>query len=381
VLKRFLIPALLAAVPATALYARDPSVDPSIPVVLVAEMGSGQVLFARQPNISFVPASVTKVMTAYTAFSLIEQGKLRADQRFAISDQTFAEWSGQGTSLHLQRGESVSVVLLLRGITTVSANDAAAVLAEGAGGSLAGWAGLMNDNARALGMTQSNFGTPNGWPDNAVTYVSANDLVKLGTALITRYPEQYRRYFGKKVLSWNGHTQYNRDPAIGVVEGADGIKTGFTVEAGYNYLGSAERNGRRLIVVVGGAGSEEQRAVAARELLEWGFSDWESRVLFAAGSAVGQAKVQDGDARNVALRTDRTVTVALPRDGKPHQIALRLVYRGPLQAPFKAGASVAELEITVEGFPPSRVPLLAANDVGKAGPLDRLWNGLMGLFS
>ncbi len=380
-LKRFLIPALLAAVPVSGVYARDPSVNPAIPVALIAEMGSGQVLFARQPDISFVPASVTKVMTAYTAFGLIAQGKLRADQRFSISDQTFTEWNGKGTSLNLRQGESVSVDLLLRGITTVSANDAAVVLAEGAGGSVPGWAELMNDNARALGMTHSHFGTPNGWPDNAVTFVSANDLVKLGSALITRYPEQYRRYFGKKTLSWNGITQYNRDPAIGVVEGADGIKTGYTAEAGYNYLGAAERAGRRLIVVIGGAGSEEQRAVAARELLEWGFSEWDSHALIAAGSAVGQAKVQDGDARSVALRTDRAVTIALPRDGKPHQIALRLVYRGPLQAPFKAGASVAELEITVEGLPPSRVPLLAENSVAKAGPLDRLWNGLMGLFA
>jgi serine-type D-Ala-D-Ala carboxypeptidase (penicillin-binding protein 5/6) len=388
-LKRFLILALLALCANSGVSAKDAlpnwsadvAVDPTIPVVLVAEMGSGQVLYARQSDLRFAPASITKVMTAYTAFELIEQRKLLEEQRFVISDRTFAEWNGKGTSMNLRQGESVPVHALLRGITTVSANDAAVVLAEGAGGSLANWTTLMNAQARKLGMTSSFFGTPNGWMDDGATYVSARDLLTLSSALITRHSQQYRRYFGKQMMVWNGVTQQNRDPAIGVVAGADGIKTGYTGEAGYNYLGSAERDGQRLIVVIGGASNEEQRAIAARTLLEWGFSNWDSRPLFAAGATIGEAQVQGGNARNVVLRTDRAVTIALPGDGRPRRLSLRLVYRGPLQAPLKAGAPLAELELLLEGMPPSRVPLVAANDISTAGPLDRLWNGLMGLFS
>jgi serine-type D-Ala-D-Ala carboxypeptidase (penicillin-binding protein 5/6) len=360
--------------------AQAPIADP-IPVLLLAEMGSGQILFARQPELRFVPASVTKVMTAYTAFELMAQGKLSMDQRFTIADPTFDEWHGKGTNMNLQRSESVPVFALISGITTVSANDAAVVLAEGAAGSVAGWSALMNENARQLGMTHSQFFTPNGWMDNGATFVSARDLVTLGTAIITRHPKEYRSYFGKREMSWNGISRRNHDPAIGVVQGADGIKTGFTREAGYNYLGSAIRDGRRLIVVIAGASSEAQRASAARGLIEWGFSNWHSRELFAAGSRVGEAEVQEGSARTVALMADRAITVALPNDKLPHKVSLRIVYRGPLPAPLKAGESIAQLEITVDEMAPSRVPLLAVNDVNRAGPLDRLWNGLMELFT
>jgi D-alanyl-D-alanine carboxypeptidase (penicillin-binding protein 5/6) len=239
---------------------------------------------------------------------------------------------------------------------------------------------MMNAAARRLGMTNSHFGTPNGWPDGGATQVSAQDLVTLGEAMVTRYPALYHRYFGQKRMTWDGVTQESHDPTVGVVRGADGIKTGHTEEAGYNFLGSAERDGRRLIMVVAGAHSEAERAAASRALLEWGFSQWRARPLFARGKEVAEARVQAGDVRSVPLVADRAVMAVLPM-GERGPIVLKLSYRGPLVAPIAEGARVAELEIRAGEGPPSRLPLFAGAAVGKAGPLDRLVNGIVGLFS
>jgi D-alanyl-D-alanine carboxypeptidase (penicillin-binding protein 5/6) len=238
---------------------------------------------------------------------------------------------------------------------------------------------MMNAAAHRLGMTNSHFATPNGWPDGGATYVSAQDLVTLGQALITEYPEFYHRYFGQKQMTWDGITQESHDPTIGIVRGADGIKTGHTNEAGYNFLGSAERNGRRLIMVIAGAHSEAERAAASRALLEWGFSEWQARPLFAPGKKVAEARVQEGNVRSVPLVADRGVAAVLPK-GERGPIALRLSYRGPLVAPIAKGTRVAELENWAGEGPPSHLPLYAGAAVSKASPLNRLVNGIVGLF-
>lgn len=378
---------VLATLPLAALLAGANAAPPApppeiapIPVVLLAEAGSGQPLFARNPDLRFVPASMTKAMTAYVAFGLIASGKLREDKVFPIDPAVAREWSGKGTSLYLKGGDRVTADVLLRGITTVSANDASVALAVGHTGSVAAWTGLMNAEARKLGMTGSHFATPNGFPDQGATYVTARDLVRLGSAMAARYPDLYRRYFGQKQFAWNGLTQLNKDPVTGVIAGADGIKTGHTKEAGYNFLGSAERNGRRLISVVAGAASEAERASASRALLEWGFAAWHARQLFKQGAPIAEAQVQGGDVRRIALISGGAVHASFPK-GNPGAISLQLVYKGPLIAPIEKGAKVAELRIITGAGEVGRVPLLAMRAVGKAGPLDRFWNGLAGIFS
>jgi D-alanyl-D-alanine carboxypeptidase (penicillin-binding protein 5/6) len=351
-----------------------------IPVSLLVDLGSGRVLHARQPGLRFVPASMAKVMTLHVALEERAKGRLPADCRVTVAGATARQWDGQGTSLYLKGGESVTVDDLLRGIATVSANDASVVLAESHAGSVAGWTGLMNAEARRLGMDDSHFATPSGWPDGGATYVSARDLVTLAEALIARHPAEYRRYFGQKRMVWRGVTLQSHDPTVGVVRGADGIKTGHTNEAGYNFLGSAEREGRRLVMVVAGARTAAERAAASRALLEWGFSAWEARPLFASGGKVAEARVQGGSARRVALVADRQIDAVMPK-GAAEPVALRLVYRGPLLAPVAKGAEVARLEIRVGDGPVTHMPLRTAESVGVAGPLDRLLNGLRGLFS
>ena len=356
-----------------------PELD-AIPVVLLFDVGSGQQLYAKNEKLRFLPASVTKVMTAYVAFELIARGKLETWHRFTVNPATYAQWQGQGTTMNLGRAESVSVDALLQGLTTISANDAAIVLAEGFAGSVRVWCELMNAEARRLGMSDSHFATPNGWPDAGATYVSADDLVKLGEALVTRHPELYHRYFGKKSMTWNAFTAHNHDPNIGVVEGADGMKTGYTREAGYNYLGSAERGGRRLLMVLAKAQNGRERKAASRALIEWGFAAWDARPLFAPGALVGAAKVQGGDAREVNLTAPFAIHSVAPR-GVPQSVSLRIVYSGPIAAPIASGARIAELEIAATGQIPRRVPLYAASSIGKASLFDRLVNGLVGLWT
>lgn len=351
-----------------------------IPVILLVDLGSGRELAARQPDRRFAPASMTKVMTAQVAFREMARGRLRRDAVFTVPEALAREWNGQGTSLYLRAGDRVAVDTLLSAITTVSANDASVLLAQGHAGSVAGWTGLMNQEARRLGMTGSRFATPNGWPDQGATHVTARDLVRLSRALLGEYPFEYRRYFGKRSLTYNGVEQRNRDPVTGVVAGADGIKTGHTREAGYNFLGTAQRGTVRLVMVVGGARSEAQRAAASRALLEWGFAAWQRRPLFQAGMPVARARVQGGDALHVPLVSPIALHATFPGGTAP-RVALTLRYTGPLRAPLAKGAQVAELEIRTSDGSISRVPLQTARAIGKAGPLDRIVNALYGLVA
>lgn len=380
VLALLLVPPSAIADAALAAPPAPPREVAAIPVSLLYDMASGQVLQARQPDLRFVPASMAKVMTAYVAFEAMQRGTLGPARMFTVQEGTARVWNGRGTSMYLTGGTQVSADMLLRGIATASANDASVVLAEGYSGSVPAWTALMNAQARRLGMTRSHFATPNGWPDEGATYVSARDLVTLGEAMIAGHPGRYRTYFGQKRMAWGAVTLESHDPTVGVVPGADGIKTGHTGEAGYNFLGSAVRGERRLIMVIAGAKSGAERASASRALLEWGFTAWQARPLFAAGVPVAEAQVQDGAARSVPLTGRRAIMAALPA-GSNAPVSLRITYRGPIIAPVAKGAKLAELEIRVGDLPPGHVPLYAARSVGKAGFFDRIYNGVAGLFS
>lgn len=345
---------------------------------MLADLNAGQVLFQRAADKRFLPASMTKVMTALVVFDLLKAGRLREDQIVTVRPEVAAKWAGKGTTLNLRGGEQVTVRDLLRGTTTVSANDAAFALAEAAAGSVEGFAALMNARARAVGMTGSNFANPSGLPDGGKTYVTANDLIRLATALINDHPALYREYFGKKFMIWRGGQYNSHDPFAGVLPGADGIKTGFTRESGYNFLGAAERDGRRLVLVIGGAPSEPARADAAKALAEWGYNEWRSLPFLAPDTVVGEVMVQNGDARSVPVAVTRAWSLALPRpDG-----ALGgswIVYQGPVKAPIAKGQVIGHLVIGLIGTVKHSVPIVATRDVGVAGPFDRIGNALLGL--
>ncbi len=356
-----------------------PNTNLAAPIAYLIDLGSGRVLFERESRRRFLPASLTKIMTAYVAFELMQAGRLQPNQRFAMSDPAFKQWHQVGSTMFLGRGQVVSVDTLLLGIMTVSANDGCIVLAEGASGSVGAFVTLMNAEAKRLGMADSHFGSPNGWPDQGATYTSARDLAILTRAMLTRHPAYYRRYVGHPGMIFNGIHQDNHVPLFGRVAGADGVKTGFTNEAGYGLVGSAMRHGRRLVMVVGGYDRAWQRARESRALLEWGFSGWQTQRLFDAGTTVAEARVQGGSARDIPLIAPLAYYVTYPAGSTAPPVKLTVRYEGPLRAPLAKGAEVATLRVWTPGEAPRDLPLLAGASTGVAGPLARLRNGLLGL--
>lgn len=348
------------------------------PIALMLDVGSGRVLYARDPHRRFVPASITKIMTSYVAFDLISKGKLRLDQRIPIRPETFRKWRNVGSTMFLPAEAQPTVAELIEGIVTVSANDACVVLAEGATGSVPAFTALMNAAAAELGMRDSHFNTPNGWMDEGETYVTAADLATLSGALMTRFPDLYRRFYGHSEMTWNGITQPNHNPLYGHTEGADGVKTGFTNEAGYGFVGSAQRHGRRLVMVLGGYDRPIDRTNQSRAFIEWGFATWDAKALYRRGANVGTAVVQGGEAREVTLVAPHDLSLTMPK-GTTSNYTLSVRYKGPLKAPIRKGETVASLLVRVPGEAVHVLPLAAGSDVPRSGVLARLRNGALGL--
>ncbi len=349
-------------------------VPDEIPVGLLVDITNGQTLFAREESRRFVPASVTKVMTAYTAFRLMEEGALRPDRRFIYTQELEDAWYNEGSNMFLRAGEQPTIGQLLLGVTTVSGNDASVALGVAATGSLENWLQLMNANAVRLGMRDTHFGSPNGYPDGGQTYTSARDLVLLAEAITQDHPALYKRYFGHRLLRWRDITQANHDPVTGRVDGADGLKTGYTREAGFTFLGSAERNGRRLVMVLAGSPDSRMRDRAARDLLEWGFDAFEREMIAPAGSIMAQALVQDGASDSVALRAPHEIGVALFEGQHSDTLTMEVVYRGPIEAPIEEGEQIATLRVLMDGDLVLERPLEAANAVPAANTLQRIGN-------
>jgi len=350
------------------------------PIAMLVDVTSGQVLHQRDPDRRFVPASITKAMTAYVAFEKIEAGELDPAQIIPVPYAVSDEWRGKGSTMFLDGGDRIPLSLLLTGIMNVSANDASIVLAQHATGKVDDWLLEMNRAAQSLDMFNSRFGTPNGWPDEGKTFTTARDLVKLASALISQHPQKYAAYIGREGLRYKAYAQANRDPLVGRFEGADGIKTGYTNEAGFGYLGSAERDGRRLVMVLAGTQRARIRDQAARDYLEWGFSAFEQVTLFDAGHRIGSARVQGGEARQVDLKTETPVQINLLKNSQD-QIEMTIEYAGPLRAPLDSDQRVAVLRIRAEGVEPAIVPLLTTQEVKVAGFWTRLFNGLIGWFA
>jgi len=373
---------VLAAMPATA---AAPTFDTPAPVAYMVDLSSDAVLYAKDIDHRMPPASLAKMMTVYVVFDMLKKGQLKADQQFTMSPETWKKWHSQGSTMFLKADESVSVDNLLKGIVTLSGNDACVVLAEGVSGTEQAFTDRMNEAAKKLGLTNSHFGTSNGWPDNGVTYVTARDLAKLAEATIRDFPDLYKRYYALPNFTWgtqmNGSAidQANRDPLLGVVAGADGLKTGHTEEAGYSFVGSAIQNGRRLVMVVAGFTGFNQRKEESVKFMNWGFRAWQSHPIVAKGKQIATAEVQLGSSSSVGLVAADNLAMTVPSGTTPNTNA-KVVYDGPLKAPIKAGDHVADLVVTSPGMPDQRFPLVADKDVGQAGFFGRAWTGLMQLF-
>lgn len=375
---------LIAALPASA---QAPVFETPAPIAFMADLSSGRILYARDADRRIPPASMAKMMTTHVAFDMIARGELDPNRMCTVRPETWQRWHGPaaGSTMFLSPNEQVSVRNLLHGIVTLSGNDATVVLAECISGTEAAFVQLMNRKSQELGLRSSNWGNPVGWPDAGVTYTTARDLARLAVSTIRRYPQLYREYYGMREFTWGrtmgsnqAITQGNRNPLLGRVPGADGLKTGHTAEAGFGFTGSAEQNGRRLVMVVAGLSSFSQRADESVRFVQWGFNAWQSRPLLNQGERIGEARVQGGASTSVGLVAPRALAVTYPQ-GLGQNIRARIVYQGPVQAPIAQGQHVADLVVETGEGPPQMSPLVAENEVGEAGFFRRAWRGLLGL--
>jgi serine-type D-Ala-D-Ala carboxypeptidase (penicillin-binding protein 5/6) len=353
------------------------------------DLSSGATLYAKNADARMPPASMAKMMTTEVAFELIDRGQLQLNKMCTVRPETWQKWHGPaaGSTMFLSPGEQVSVENLLHGIVTLSGNDASVVLAECIAGTEPAFTDQMNALAKRIGLTNSHFGTANGWPDEGRTYVTARDLATLARATIERHPKLYQTFYPRPSFTWgktlgSGQdiTQANRNPILGKVPGADGLKTGHTDEAGYGFTGSADQNGRRLIEVLAGLPSWNARVQESTRLIQWGFGAWQAKPLFQQGAKVGVAKVQLGSSSEVPLLAPRNLAVSVPAGLSTGSIQTKIRYEGPLVAPIKKGQEVAQLVVTTGDTPPQIVPLVAGEDVGRAGFFGRIWLGLKSLF-
>ena len=372
---------------ASAAPAAAPQFDTPAKVAYLYDVNSGAMLYAKNPDVHMPPASMAKMMTTEVAFELIDRGQLPLNKMCTVRPETWQKWHGPqaGSTMFLSPNEQVSVENLIKGIVTLSGNDASVVLAECIAGTEQAFTDQMNALAKKLGINNSHFGTANGWPDNGVTYVTARDLGTIAKATIENHPKLYKEFYslpnftwGKTIGSGKDITQDNRNPILGHVPGADGLKTGHTDEAGYGFTGSAEQNGRRLIEVLAGMDSWNQRVQESTRLITWGFGAWNDKPLFKAGDKVGTAQVQLGSSSAVQLVAPRDLAVSVPAglslSNQP--VTMKIRYEGPLQAPIAKGQEVAQLVITTGDTAPQIVPLVAGEDVGRAGFFGRIWLGL-----
>jgi D-alanyl-D-alanine carboxypeptidase (penicillin-binding protein 5/6) len=387
-MKRALTFATTAAILlATAAPARAPQFDTTAPIAYLVDLNSGAVLFSRDADRKFPPASLAKMMTSEVAFELIDSGQLPQSKMCTVRPETWQKWHSQGSTMFLSPNEQVSVDNLLKGIITLSGNDASVVLAECIAGTEPAFTDQMNALAHKLGMNSSHFGTANGWPDEGRTYVTAHDLATLATATIQHHPKLYKDYYGLPSFSWgktmggSAISQDNRNPILGHVPGADGLKTGHTEEAGYGFTGSAVQNGRRLVEVLAGMKTWNERVEQSTRLIQWGFAAWQDKPLFKAGAEIAKAQVQMGSSSEVPLIAPRDLAVTVPAGlSLTRKMNVKVRYEGPIKAPIKKGDEIAQLVISTGDTTPQIVPLTAGADVGEAGFFTRAWIGLKSLL-
>jgi len=364
--------------------AKAPPFATPAPVAYLIDLSSGAVLLAKDADRRMPPASMAKMMTTEVAFELIDKGQLPLGKMCTVRPETWRKWHGPqaGSTMFLSVNEQVSVENLLHGIVTLSGNDASVVLAECIAGTEEAFAAQMNALGKRLGLANSRFGNSNGWPDEGRTFVTARDLAALARASIERHPKLYKQFYGQPSFTWGktlgsgaAITQGNRNPILGKIAGADGLKTGHTEEAGYGFTGSAEQNGRRLVMVIAGLTSFNQRIAESTRLMEWGFAAWQSKPLFRAGTEVGRAKVQLGSEDEVSLIAPRDLAVTLPA-GLSGQSRTKIRYSGPVSAPIAKGQHIADLVVISPDTGEQVMPLVAAEAVGEAGFFGRMWTGL-----
>ncbi|MEA2927579.1 MAG: hypothetical protein QOG38_7 [Hyphomicrobiales bacterium] len=347
----------------------------SAPYAILIDADTGTVLFEKNADKLNPPASMSKLMTVEVVMHALREGRIKLDDEMTVSEHAWRKGGAPsgGSAMFAAINSRVRVEDLLRGVMIVSGNDACIALAEGLAGSEGAFAEMMNKRAKELGLTQSHFTNPTGLHD-AEHQMTVRELARLAQHVQKTYPELYKIY-AERDFTWNKVRQQNRNPLLAAGIGADGMKTGFTKEAGYGLVGSAVQNGLRLIVVLNGFKSMKERADEARKLLEWGFRGFEARPLFAEGETVGEAKLYGGAKGRVPLLGAQPIRLLVPRN-MTEKLSAKVVYSGPIRAPVIKGQPIGALKVWRGDNVVLEVPLHAGEDVATGNLTQRAFDAV-----
>jgi serine-type D-Ala-D-Ala carboxypeptidase (penicillin-binding protein 5/6) len=353
------------------------------PHAILIDADSGSVLYEKAADQLTYPASLAKLMTVEVVLHAIKEGDLDPETEFVVSENAWRRGGAPsgGSAMFAPLHSRVKVRDLLYGVIVQSGNDACITLAEGIAGNEPTFARMMNERGRELGLTKSNFANSTGLHDPDLQ-VTMRELAKLAQHVIKTYPDYYKIY-NEREFTWNKIRQQNRNPLLALNIGADGLKTGFTKEAGYGLIGSAVQNGLRLIVALNGLKTAKDRADEGRKLLEWGYRAFESRLLFPENEPVGEAKLFGGAKGRIALIGERPIRLLVPR-GSAEKIVARIVYTGPVPAPVEKGRPIGLLKVWRGDNIVLEVPLQAAESVERGNLSQRAFDAaselVVGLF-
>jgi len=351
---------LLAAPPAGA-------VETSARQAMVVDFQTGTVLFEKDADVQVHPASMSKLMTLYVLFDRLKQGNVSLDDEFPVSEKAWA--LDEGSTMFVGIGEKLRVEDLIRGIIVQSGNDACLVVAEGIAGTEEAFAELMNETAAKIGLANSHFVNSHGL-ENPAHLMTVRDLSTLAKHLIADFPEYYH-YFAEREFVHNNIKQGNRNPLLYRDMGVDGLKTGHLTVSGYGLTASAERDGRRVIVVLHGMESMQERADQGAALIEWAFREFDNYTLAKAGQVLEEAPVWFGQQETVPLVVEQDLLATLPRAARK-SLEVKVVFEGPVPAPIVKGQEIGKLVISAGEITPLEVPVYAGADVERLGMFGRV---------
>ena len=345
---------------------------------LLVDVTAGQVLASKDIDAPVEQASLTKLMTGYLVFDALRAKKITLEQKLPVSERA---WKMPGSRMFIDPKMQVPVDDLLMGMIVQSGNDATMALAEGVGGTAENFVRLMNEQAKALGMTGTSYKNPEGLTEPGHT-TTAKDLATLATRLMQDFP-QYMHYYATKQYRYEGTPASNssnrnallfRDPTV------DGLKTGHTAAAGYCLVATAKRDfpnlgQRRLLSIVLGAASENARANESQKLLNWGYTAFDSVKLFDAGQAAATPAIWKGTQSTLKIGREQAIVITVP-SGSAGKVSTEIVRQDPLLAPFTKGQPVGTLRVKLGEQQVAELPLVALEDVGQAGIFGRTWDAI-----
>ena len=348
---------LLLALPLQAAVPIPTPPDVAASGYILVDFHSGKVLAERDAGQRLEPASLTKIMTAYTIFRELKQGNIKLEDNVLISEKA---WRTPGSRMFVEVGKQVTVQDLIKGMIIQSGNDACVALAEHIAGSESTFAELMNNHARRLGMTQTHFMNSTGLPHED-HYTTPADIAKAAVATIQEFPEYYP-WYSEKSFVFNDIKQHNRNKLLWRDNSVDGMKTGHTEAAGYCLVASALREGMRLVSVVMGTEGEEARAKASQSLLNYGFRFYETHQLYAAGEVLNRARIWKGADEKLPLGLAQNLSVTIPRH-QYQNLEAQLEVSPKIMAPVAQGSVLGQVHVTLQGEPIVSADLIALKDV------------------